>query len=101
MVLLSPLGYSPTGEAFNLSLEDVAVSTAIALDADKLIFLMDSPGVHNARGELLREMTAQKAKNLLHHVKKIIWKRRTPPFLKSPKMRPIIFQQPFVPANMG
>jgi amino-acid N-acetyltransferase len=69
MVLLSPLGYSPTGEAFNLSLEDVAVSTAIALDADKLIFLMDSSGVHNARGELLREMTSQKAKNLLQHVK--------------------------------
>jgi amino-acid N-acetyltransferase len=69
MVLISPLGYSPTGEAFNLSLEDVAVSTAIALDADKLIFLMDSSGVHNARGELLREMTAQKAKNLLQHVK--------------------------------
>ena len=69
MVLLSPLGYSPTGEAFNLSLEDVAVRTAIALDADKLIFLMDSSGVHNARGELLREMTAQKAKNLLQHVK--------------------------------
>ena len=69
MVLLSPLGYSPTGEAFNLSLEDVAVSTAIALDADKLIFLMDDSGVHNARGELLREMTAQKAENLLKHVK--------------------------------
>jgi amino-acid N-acetyltransferase len=69
MVLLSPLGYSPTGEAFNLSLEDVAVSTAIALDADKLIFLMDASGVHNARGELLREMTAQKAENLLKHVK--------------------------------
>ena len=70
MVLLSPLGYSPTGEAFNLSLEDVAVSAAIALDADKLIFLMDSPGVFNVRGELLREMTSQKAKNLLGHVKK-------------------------------
>ncbi len=68
MVLLSPLGYSPTGEAFNLTLEDVAVSTAIALDADKLIFLMDSEGVHNLRGELLREMTAKKAKNLLQHV---------------------------------
>ena len=40
LVLLSPLGYSPTGEAFNLSLEDVAVSAAIALDAEKLIFLM-------------------------------------------------------------
>ena len=68
LVLLSPLGYSPTGEAFNLSLEDVAVSAAIALDADKLIFLMDSAGVHNLRGELLREMTAEKAKNLLRNV---------------------------------
>lgn len=68
LVMLSPLGYSPTGEAFNLSLEDVAVSAAIALDADKLIFLMDSEGVHNLRGELLREMTAEKAKNLLKNV---------------------------------
>jgi amino-acid N-acetyltransferase len=68
LVLLSPLGYSPTGEAFNLSLEDVAVSTAIALDADKLIFLMDSEGIYNLRGELLREMTAEKAKNLLKNV---------------------------------
>lgn len=67
LVLLSPLGYSPTGEVFNLSLEDVAVSAAIALDADKLIFLMDSVGVRNIRGELLREMTADKAKNLLRH----------------------------------
>jgi amino-acid N-acetyltransferase len=67
MVLLSPLGYSPTGETFNLTLEDVAASTAIALDADKLIFLMDSSGVHNARGELLREMTAEKVRNLLRH----------------------------------
>jgi amino-acid N-acetyltransferase len=68
VVLLSPLGYSPTGEIFNLAVEDVAVSTAIALDADKLIFLMDKEGVHNIRGELLREMTTQKAKNLLQHV---------------------------------
>jgi amino-acid N-acetyltransferase len=67
MVLLSPLGYSPTGETFNLTLEDVATSTAIALDADKLIFLMDTAGVHNIRGELLREMTAEKARNLLRH----------------------------------
>jgi amino-acid N-acetyltransferase len=71
LVLLSPLGYSPTGEAFNLSLEDVAVSTAIALDADKLIFLMDSEGIYNLRGELLREMTAEKAKNLLKNVQEI------------------------------
>ena len=70
LVLLSPLGYSPTGEAFNLTLEDVAASAAIALDADKLIFLMDTVGVHNLRGELLREMTAEKARNLLRHTQK-------------------------------
>ena len=67
MVLLSPMGYSPTGEAFNLTLEDVAASAAIALDAEKLIFLMDTQGVKNLRGELLREMTTEKAKNLLAH----------------------------------
>lgn len=65
LVLLSPMGYSPTGETFNLSLEDVAVNAAIALKAEKLIFLMDTEGVKNLRGELLREMTADKAKNLL------------------------------------
>jgi amino-acid N-acetyltransferase len=67
LVLLSPMGYSPTGETFNLSLEDVATSAAIALDAEKLIFLMDDEGVHNIRGELLREMTTSKAKNLLRN----------------------------------
>ncbi len=39
VVLLSPIGYSPTGEMFNLLSEDVAMQTAIALKADKLIFL--------------------------------------------------------------
>jgi len=65
LVLLSPMGYSPTGETFNVSLEDVAVNAAIALKAEKLIFLMDAEGVKNLRGELLREMTADKAKKLL------------------------------------
>lgn len=78
VVLLSPVGYSPTGETFNLSLEDVAVSTAIALDADKLIFLMDSAGVQNLRGELLREMTAEKAKNLLRNVQISTEKSKVP-----------------------
>lgn len=45
MVLLSPFGFSPTGEAFNLTMEEVATSVAIALQADKLIFLTEVPGV--------------------------------------------------------
>jgi amino-acid N-acetyltransferase len=46
LVLLSPFGFSPTGEAFNLQMEDVATSTAIALQADKLLFVTEVPGIH-------------------------------------------------------
>lgn len=45
MVLLSPFGFSPTGEAFNLSMEDVATSAAIALQADKLVFVTEVRGI--------------------------------------------------------
>jgi amino-acid N-acetyltransferase len=45
MVLLSPLGFSPTGEAFNLTMEEVATSVATALQADKLIFVTEIPGI--------------------------------------------------------
>ncbi len=65
VVVLPPLGYSPSGEIFNLAFEDVAASAAIALNADKLIFLMDAPGVMGRRGELMRELTPSAAKALL------------------------------------
>ena len=45
LVLLSPFGFSPTGEAFNLSMEEVATSVAMALKADKLVFVTEVPGI--------------------------------------------------------
>jgi amino-acid N-acetyltransferase len=45
MALISPFGFSPTGEAFNLTMEEVATSVAIALQADKLIFVTEIPGI--------------------------------------------------------
>jgi amino-acid N-acetyltransferase len=45
LVLLSPFGFSPTGEAFNLAMEEVATSVAIALQADKLVFMTERPGL--------------------------------------------------------
>ena len=45
IVLLSPLGFSPTGEAFNLSMENVATAIASELHADKLIFVAEVPGI--------------------------------------------------------
>ena len=64
LVLLSPLGFSPTGEIFNLTLEDVAASAAIALKADKLLFLMDEPGVATGR-EMRHELTVSEAEHLM------------------------------------
>jgi amino-acid N-acetyltransferase len=46
IVLLSPMGYSPTGEVFNLSHEDVATQAAIALKANKLISLSQQDGLY-------------------------------------------------------
>ena len=46
LVLLSPFGFSPTGEAFNLQMEEVATATAIALQADKLLFITEIAGIH-------------------------------------------------------
>ncbi|MHB1678582.1 MAG: amino-acid N-acetyltransferase [Sulfuriferula sp.] len=65
IVLLSPLGYSPTGEIFNLSLEDVATAAAKALKAEKLIFLMETDGVLQADGELIRLLTVPEAQQLM------------------------------------
>lgn len=65
IVLLSPLGFSPTGEAFNLTMEDVASSAAIALNADKLVFLTEFDGINSATGELLTEISESVAQDIL------------------------------------
>jgi len=64
IAIVSPVGYSPTGEVFNLAIEDTAVATATALRAEKLVFFSDAP-VEDKRGELLPELTAQEAVDLL------------------------------------
>lgn len=61
LVLLSPLGFSPTGEAFNLTMEDVAVSAAIALRADKLIFITETPMMQDKGGADIRELSSHQA----------------------------------------
>jgi amino-acid N-acetyltransferase len=69
IVLLSPLGYSPTGKVFNLPMEDVATSVAIALDAEKLIFLCEEEGMLDEDGSLMRELTARQAERFLRAAK--------------------------------
>ena len=59
IVLLSPLGYSPTGEIFNLACEDVATRAAIDLDADKLLLFGAESGLLDENGRLVRELRPQ------------------------------------------
>ncbi len=65
IVLLSPVGTSPTGEIFNLSSEDVATSASIQLDADKMLSLIDEPGLLDSNNRLIRELTPDEAEAIL------------------------------------
>jgi amino-acid N-acetyltransferase len=65
VVLLSPIGFSPTGDVFNCTVEDVATATAIALKADKLIFLTETAGALEPRGKLISELTVAQATSLI------------------------------------
>jgi amino-acid N-acetyltransferase len=65
IVLISPLGYSPTGEIFNLALEEVATQVAVRLNADKIVFLMETEGVRGNRRQLLTELSTKDAETLL------------------------------------
>jgi amino-acid N-acetyltransferase len=60
IVLVPHLGYSLTGEVFNLSWEDVAESVAVGLRADKLLMYTDKLPV-NRKGEVVSELTADEA----------------------------------------
>ena len=64
MVLVSPLGYSATGEIFNLTHEDVATEVAIAIKANKLIYLCDQSGINDKQNNLLNELTTSEVKSL-------------------------------------
>src|SRR5690554_1166763 len=67
IVLLSPLGFSPTGEAFNLAMEELALSTAVALRAEKLIYLTPNAltTIGTNREEIAGELARLEADKLL------------------------------------
>jgi amino-acid N-acetyltransferase len=67
MVLLSPVGYSVTGDAFRLMPDDVAAAAAIALGADKLVALVEGAGVIDRKKRLIRELSPSEAAELLEN----------------------------------
>ena len=65
VVVLTPIGYSATGEAFNISSHDVAAAAAKALGADKLIGLLEEEGVLDAEGLPPSQLTPHEAERIL------------------------------------
>lgn len=63
VILISPLGYSPTGETFSLNAMDLATEVAIELKASKLLLLTDQPVV-DRHGALIRQLTIREAREL-------------------------------------
>lgn len=64
VVVVPHIGYSPTGEVFNLSWEDVAQNVASALRADKLLLFVDRLPT-DRKGAVVGELTAREAEALL------------------------------------
>jgi len=71
IVLLSPMGYSPTGEVFNLTAEAIATEAAKQLKADKLIILADGDGIPDSNKGIIRELTQGEAQALLEGKRKL------------------------------
>jgi amino-acid N-acetyltransferase len=64
IVLVSNLGYSPTGEVFNLSPEEVATEAAIALNAEKLILFIPQTGIFDGNGQMVSTLSPASAQDV-------------------------------------
>lgn len=71
VVIISPIGYSPSGEVFNLSSEQVAKEVVIALKADKLILLTEQSCCNPETLEHIQQMTTVEADVFLGQYPKI------------------------------
>ncbi len=65
IVVISALGYSTTGEIFNLSYADVATHVATALNSDKLISFIEEHGIFDRNGQLHRQLTIEACNQLI------------------------------------
>ena len=63
IALVPAVGYSMSGDVFNLSYEALAAEVAVKLSAEKLVYFAYDSGIKNSKGELLKQMTVAEAAN--------------------------------------
>ena len=64
IVLLPPVGFSPTGELYNLRAADLAAAVAVELKAAKLLLVCTADGICGEDGVLRRQLTLKEAREL-------------------------------------
>ena len=55
--VIAPIGIGPDGESYNINADHVASAVAMAIRAEKLILLTNTPGILNSRKETISRMT--------------------------------------------
>ncbi len=65
VVLISSIGYSPSGDIFNLCAEDVATEVAIALQAEKLILMTEQSCNDPENDQLIQQMTTAETETFI------------------------------------
>ena len=65
IALLPPLGFSITGEVFNLSFAEVGVNVASAIDADKILIFNDDGPIYDNHGTLYKQLTLSQCETFL------------------------------------
>jgi acetylglutamate kinase len=63
--VVASIAVDADGQAYNVNADVVASELAIALDAEKLVYLNDVPGLIGPTGDLLSELSATQAGDLL------------------------------------
>lgn len=63
--VVAPIGMGPNGETFNINADTAAGAIASAINAKRLLMLTDIAGVLNADKELISEMNAAEARDMI------------------------------------
>lgn len=63
--IIAPIGYGPEGEALNINADTAAADVAVALAAEKMIFLTDVVGILGGDGRLISEVDEEELEGLI------------------------------------
>lgn len=63
--VIAPVAFGDDGETYNVNADTFAGAIAGAMDADRLLFLTDVPGVLDKNGKLIKKLSIAEAKALI------------------------------------